>query len=223
MGIIISVTIVSCWSLLLYNSLSSGVVDFSSPVYYLRIALSTFLYTGLFITAHDSMHGTVSRNKRVNDMIGILSTFLFAGFSFNRLKKNHFLHHSNPTGITDPDFCQGSQNFFIWFGRFIYGYSSLFQIAIMAVQFNILIYLFEESNVISFWLIPSLLSSLQLFYFGTYLPHRRPEDGLNAPHYARSQKKNHFLALITCYFFGYHHEHHSSPRTPWWQLYKSVS
>ncbi|RZL43682.1 MAG: fatty acid desaturase, partial [Pedobacter sp.] len=27
--------------------------------------------------------------------------------------------------------------------------------------------------------------------------------------------------FITCYFFGYHLEHHQKPATPWWQLYKS--
>ena len=222
MGIIISIFIISCWSLLLFNNLKFGEVDISSPVFYLRIAVSTFLYTGLFITAHDSMHGTVSGNKKINNIIGIISCFLFAGFSFRSLKKNHFKHHSDPTGITDPDFCQYSQNFFIWFGRFFYGYSSFFQLAIMAIQYNFLAHFYEESGVISFWLIPSILSSLQLFYFGTYLPHRKPEEGLNAPHFARSQKRNHILALLTCYFFGYHHEHHASPRTPWWQLYKAV-
>ncbi len=222
MGIIISIIIISCWSTLMFNSLSFGIVDLSSPFFYLRILLITFLYTGLFITAHDSMHGTVSRYKIVNYVIGMLCCFLFAGFSYRKLRNNHFLHHSDPTGITDPDFSQGSQNFFIWFGRFIYGYSSLYQIAIMAILFNVLSLSFGEPNVISFWLIPSVISSLQLFYFGTYLPHRRPEEGLKAPHYARSQKKNHLIALITCYFFGYHHEHHSSPRTPWWQLYKTV-
>jgi fatty acid desaturase len=24
---------------------------------------------------------------------------------------------------------------------------------------------------------------------------------------------------LTCYFFGYHWEHHEAPGIPWWQLY----
>jgi beta-carotene ketolase (CrtW type) len=27
--------------------------------------------------------------------------------------------------------------------------------------------------------------------------------------------------MISCYFFGYHFEHHESPQTPWWRLYQS--
>ncbi|MFY8132892.1 MAG: hypothetical protein ACOVOL_06615, partial [Bacteroidia bacterium] len=36
------------------------------PLIILFIFLQTHLYTGLFITAHDAMHGTVSLNKRWN-------------------------------------------------------------------------------------------------------------------------------------------------------------
>jgi beta-carotene ketolase (CrtW type) len=75
-------------------------------------------------------------------------------------------------------------------------------------------------NLIVFWEIPAILSTLQLFYFGTYLPHRgehHPTDKFKA----KSQKLNHFLAFITCYFFGYHHEHHAYPYLPWWNLAKA--
>ena len=222
MGIIISLIIVILWALLLINSLMFAKVDLLSPYFYMRIVMMAFLYTGLFITAHDSMHGTVSRNDKINRLIGSVACFFFAGFKFRELKKKHFMHHSDPTGDTDPDFSQGSQNFFVWFGRFLKGYSGLFQLVTMAVIFNLLAFFFSEPNVISFWLVPSLISSLQLFYFGTYLPHRWPDEGLIAPHFARSQSKNHLKALLTCYFFGYHHEHHASPGTPWWKLHKLV-
>jgi beta-carotene ketolase (CrtW type) len=26
--------------------------------------------------------------------------------------------------------------------------------------------------------------------------------------------------MLSCYFFGYHYEHHESPQTPWWKLYQ---
>jgi fatty acid desaturase len=26
--------------------------------------------------------------------------------------------------------------------------------------------------------------------------------------------------LLTCYFFGYHLEHHQYPTLPWWRLYQ---
>jgi beta-carotene ketolase (CrtW type) len=44
----------------------------------------------------------------------------------------------------------------------------------------------ELVNVLAFWALPAILSSLQLFYFGTYLPHRRGEEPFPDDHQARS-------------------------------------
>jgi beta-carotene ketolase (CrtW type) len=90
----------------------------------------------------------------------------------------------------------------------------------MAVLFNVLEIWFPASKLIWFWVIPAVLSTIQLFYFGTYLPHRRPHSDEMQPHNARTLKRNHFLAMISCYFFGYHFEHHESPGIPWWKLYQ---
>jgi beta-carotene ketolase (CrtW type) len=27
--------------------------------------------------------------------------------------------------------------------------------------------------------------------------------------------------MMSCWFFGYHWEHHEHPRLPWWQLYST--
>ncbi|GJQ44209.1 MAG: hypothetical protein JETCAE03_37070 [Ignavibacteriaceae bacterium] len=67
----------------------------------------------LFITGHDAMHRTVSKYKMINDWIGRTATFLFAGMSYNRLIKNHFMHHKHPGEENDPDFNTKSQNLFI--------------------------------------------------------------------------------------------------------------
>jgi beta-carotene ketolase (CrtW type) len=75
-------------------------------------------------------------------------------------------------------------------------------------------------NLILFWELPAVLSTLQLFYFGTYLPHRGVHDKGNI-HQSRSQAKNHIWAFISCYFFGYHYEHHAYPHMPWWKLFST--
>ena len=69
-------------------------------------------------------------------------------------------------------------------------------------------------------ILATVLGTLQLFYFGTYLPHRRPDTPDMAPHHARTQPRNHLWAMLSCYFFGYHWEHHQSPGTPWWRLWR---
>jgi beta-carotene ketolase (CrtW type) len=49
------------------------------------------------------------------------------------------------------------------------------------------------------------------------MPHHGEHEN---KHQSATLKKNHFLAFITCYFFGYHFEHHDSPGTPWWKLWQ---
>jgi beta-carotene ketolase (CrtW type) len=167
------------------------------------------------------MHRLVSKNPTINKTIGYLSTFLFAALSYKKLVKNHFLHHKYPATKKDPDYCMRSQNFFIWYFTFLYRYSTLLQLLVMATVFNLLKIWFPEINIWLFWVIPAFWGSLQLFFFGTYLPHRKPHNENMAPHQARTQKKNHFWAMVSCYFFGYHYEHHDDVHVPWWQLYKT--
>lgn len=215
-GIFIGLVVIFCWFLLLVFSLSFK-VNFYNPLTYLLILVQTHLYTGLFITAHDAMHGAVSGNKNVNNFFGYCCCFLFAFNWFPRLKKKHFLHHNYVAGSEDPDFYKG--NFFSWYFSFLKNYITLIQFVLMGACFNFLMLFYPKINVILFWMIPAMLSTLQLFYFGTYLPHKGNHAEENI-HKSRSQPKNHFIAFISCYFFGYHYEHHDAPSIPWWQLYK---
>jgi beta-carotene ketolase (CrtW type) len=220
MGIIIAFIIISIWASHLFYSLLYVNVDFTNPIFYLHILLQGYLYTGLFITAHDAMHGTVSKNKIINKGFGWISTILFAGLSYDKLIKNHFKHHKNPGEEEDPDFYTKSQNFFMWWGSFLWRYTTITQLIIMAVVFNVLKIWFDEISIIVFWVVPAFLGTFQLFFFGTYLPHKYPHTENMQPHKARTQKRNHLWAMLSCYFFGYHFEHHESPGTPWWKLYK---
>jgi len=74
------------------------------------------------------------------------------------------------------------------------------------------------TNLLLFWVAPALLSTFQLFYFGTYLPHRLPAAGYDNMHRAVSSNYPVWLSLLTCFHFGYHLEHHVQPVVPWWRL-----
>jgi len=220
MGLLIATIIVLLWFGHLAYSLLFVSVNFESSFFYLHILIQTFFYTGLFITAHDAMHGTVVKNRKLNDFIGRLATTLFAFLSYKILKKKHYLHHQYPATDDDPDFSPRSNNFFVWWFIFMKNYTTWWQIVFMAVTFNVLLIWFNEIELLAFWVIPAILSTLQLFFFGTYLPHRKPFSEEMRPHNSRSLPKNHLLAMLSCYFFGYHWEHHNSPTTPWWKLYQ---
>jgi beta-carotene/zeaxanthin 4-ketolase len=220
MGIIIALLVIGFWLGHLFYILFYYSINLSSPLAYLHLLLQIYFYTGLFITAHDAMHLNITRINRVNKIIGVISSFLYAGMSYNRLIKNHFMHHKYPGTKDDPDFYTKSQNYFIWWVSFMIRYTTVVQLIIMAILFNLLKLGSPEINIWFFWVVPAILSSNQLFFFGTYLPHRKPHDYDMEPHKARTQTKNHLWAMLSCYFFGYHYEHHERPNTPWWQLYK---
>ncbi len=221
-GILIGGVVIATWAGALVFLLTLNIS--AAPIFLIApgILFQTFLYTGLFITAHDAMHGTVApRNKKLNDFIGALCVGLYAIFSFKRLRVEHRKHHANPGSEDDPDFHDGQHpGFWRWYVHFLLTYVTWMQIAGMAIVFNILERGFGIStiNLLIFWVAPSLLSTLQLFYFGTYLPHREPEEGYDNIHRARSNKFSVLWSFITCYHFGYHWEHHEYPRVPWWRL-----
>jgi beta-carotene ketolase (CrtW type) len=214
-GIFWALLIIGCWFLNLYVGINLA-LSFSNPWVYVLILLQTHLYTGLFITSHDSIHGVVStKYPKINDALGKFCTILFAFNQYEKLRTKHHMHHNHVNTEQDPDVHQG--NFFIWWFKFMWQYVTWQQVLAMAITYNILKLWFPMWNLILMWELPAILSTLQLFYFGTYLPHRGTHEEGNAQQ-SRSQSKNHMWAFISCYFFGYHYEHHAYPYLPWWKL-----
>lgn len=186
------------------------------------VLLQAFTYTGLFITAHDAMHGTLMpAHPRLNDLIGHLCVVLFALFSYQKLRTKHADHHRSPASNEDPDYHDGKHSGLLaWYIHFMLEYVTLGQILGMGVVF-VTLWLgagARPENVILFWAVPAILSTWQLFYFGTYLPHRQPSEGYTNRHRAQSNEYPPWLSFITCYHFGYHLEHHEHPFVPWWKL-----
>ncbi len=223
MGILISTTVLLLWGGHLAYVLLNITPGLANLWMYIHILVQAYLFTGLFITAHDAMHGNISLRRWVNTVYGYLASFLFAGMYYRTLRKNHGLHHKHAATADDPDFYAGSQNFFKWWIVFMWRYVTIIQLIIMAVFFNLLILIpgVNEAVALLYWALPAVLATMQLFWVGVYWPHRLPHTKAMGQHKARTQIKNHLWAMLSCYFFGYHREHHNNPRIPWWQLYKS--
>jgi beta-carotene ketolase (CrtW type) len=188
----------------------------------LLIALQCWLNVGLFIVAHDCMHGSLAPGRtRLNRAVGSLALLLYAGFSYDKLLPKHLLHHRHAGTEADPDFdADHPDRFWPWYRRFLLRYFGWREAATLTALFwfYLLVIGAEPLNAALLWGVPAILSSLQLFYFGIYLPHRSDVQPFADRHRARSSDLSHLTSLLTCFHFGYHHEHHRKPWLSWWQL-----
>ncbi|SOB88317.1 beta-carotene ketolase (CrtW type) [Sphingomonas guangdongensis] len=186
------------------------------------VAVQAWLSTGLFIIAHDCMHGSLAPGRpRLNRIVGTLCLGIYAGLSYGALLPKHHAHHAAPGTGDDPDFhAAAPRRALPWFASFVRNYYTHGQIARITVA--AIVYLLLGAtllNIVVFWAVPALLALSQLFFFGTYLPHRHDDQPFADAHNARSSTLPPLLSLVTCFHFGaYHHEHHLSPGTPWWRL-----
>lgn len=191
----------------------------------LFVMLRTQLQTGLFIVAHDAMHGLLWPNRqRCNDAIGAVLLALYAALPYRRCLHNHRRHHRLPGSTLDPDFCPRRQAGVIrWYGHFMANYLTPTQLLLLPALWAALVLLLRPStstpaaNVVLVCILPLWLSSLQLFIFGTYLPHRVQRDPSPAQHPV-SLDLPQWLSLLVCFHFGYHREHHDHPHLAWFEL-----
>ena len=189
----------------------------------LIILTQSWLGAGMFIVAHDAMHGSLAPGRpRLNFAVGQACVGAYAAFSYRKLNGSHHQHHRTPGQAEDPDFHAARPEAFApWFYSFFMRYFGRREFAIVtAVLIAYLLIGAHVANVILFWALPAIFSALQLFVFGTWLPHRH-DHGAEAfadRHNARTIPMPWIASLLTCFHFGLHHEHHLSPATPWWRL-----
>ncbi|MCM8556769.1 fatty acid desaturase [Sphingomicrobium sediminis] len=189
--------------------------------------VQTWLSVGLFIIAHDAMHGSLAPGMpAVNKGFGRLALRLYMGFSYDRLYPKHHAHHDHVGTADDPDFDPDHPTSLPrWYWTFMTRYLDWYVFWVtgtIVTIYAVTLFLvggWERAVHILFWAGPSLAASMQLFYFGTYRPHHHVEGEVFADHHnSRSNDFPVWKSLLTCFHFGYHHEHHLHPGTPWWRL-----
>lgn len=225
-GILLAITVISLWLSSLIILLSINISQLPWFLLILAVLLRAFLHTGLFITTHDAMHGTVfPQYRQFNDFIGSVTARMYVFLPYKLLLEKHQLHHHYPATEKDPDFFEdGNKNPILWYIKFMQGYLEGKQSWVVFIGMSLVFYPLllglhiPLSNLILFWLLPIFLSSIQLFYFGIFLPHRQPKDGYTNRHRAKTSNFSVFWSFLSCYHFGYHWEHHEYPHLPWYKL-----
>ena len=225
MGLVLTAGILGAWFVSLIELLRTSPHQLSWWALLLAVLIRSQLQTGLFIVAHDAMHGVLwPQRPRWNNALGTGALALYAALPYRRCRRNHRRHHSETATGNDPDFPSDRRgNVVRWYRQFMAGYLSWGQMSRLLCGWAVLWLLCRPSNpsagssVLLFCTLPLLISSLQLFVFGTYLPHRaqrwphcQPEPcSLDLPAW---------LSLLACFHFGYHREHHNNPGLSWFEL-----
>ncbi len=231
-GLRLAVLILLFWLLSLTAVVLVGPARLGWPLTLAAVLVRTLLHTGLFIVAHDAMHGLlVPQHARWNHRLGALALALYGALAYGRCRRNHGLHHQQTATSSDPDFLGDPEAGPLgWYLHFMGGYLNPLQMGLLlgewgalATALGVLLQLPWQqalARVLLGCTLPLLLSSLQLFVVGTYLPHRSERHDQLAAGAAGpiSLGWPTWLSLLACYHFGYHREHHQQPHLAWFQL-----
>ncbi len=222
-GLTLAALIVSAWTIVHVLGVFLLPATMIGPVLAVAvIAAQVWLSVGLFIVAHDCMHGTLAPGwPRANEAIGAACAALYCGFPYRALRRAHFAHHAAPGTEDDPDFhAPAPRALFAWYWAFMRAYFGWANVVFVAGVLGLEIGLLGADiwRVVLLWAVPAILSSFQLFFFGTWLPHRVADAPFADRHRARTVDLAWLPSLLTCFHFGYHHEHHIHPGVPWWAL-----
>jgi len=220
-SIFLALLVLGGWLFSLCLLLLGSSYHYSVLVFVVAILIRTFLQTGLFIVSHDAMHGNlVPGGKALNAWFGTVFLGIYGLLSYDICRENHIKHHQFCGKQDDPDVpLESLSRPLDWYLKFMYSYTSLRQLLGLVVVWGLTLLVLpgdlSESafRLACFWILPMVLSSAQLFVFGTYLPHRWVGSCAIV-----STDLPEFWSLLSCYHFGYHCEHHSNPALAWHQL-----
>jgi beta-carotene/zeaxanthin 4-ketolase len=233
-GLLVAIVIIALWLSSLGLLLFVNIDRYAALWAIAAILGRMFIQTGLFIVAHDAIHGTLLpslgasdpvANRRYNHSVGKLAVALYALLPYQKLVVNHWRHHRHPGQAGDPDFHDGVHcGLFPWYLKFMCGYLDRRQQVVLFFGIGAIFWTLHLgfhialANLLLFWILPILLSSMQLFFFGTYLPHRFSTGNSDSAHHIASNNYLPIFSFLTCYHFGYHWEHHEYPALPWYAL-----
>jgi beta-carotene ketolase (CrtW type) len=132
-GLTLAAAIVAAWAALHVYSIFFLRLEEAGAVAPILVLALCWLNVGLFIVAHDAMHGSLAPGRPgVNLWAGRLALAFYAGFSFDRLRPKHFEHHRSPGTAADPDFSAGHPSaFWPWYLAFFRQYFGWRELAVL--------------------------------------------------------------------------------------------
>ncbi len=215
-GLSLAAAIMGVWLLIHVNAVFCGCRGTSWFGILFIIAVQTWLSVGLFIVAHDAMHGSLAPFPSARQPRGrAAGAGALCRLQFRPLAPKHFAHHRHPgrpTIRTSIPIIRSADPLVHHLHPPAFRLAGVRPAGIDRGDLSDPLrgYLRQPDPVLG----DPVLSAFQLFYFGTYRPHRHDEMPFVDGHRARSEDFPDWLSLLTCFHFGHHHEHHDAPHVP---------
>lgn len=211
--------------------------------YWLAALINGVITYFFFSVVHDSSHGAISTNKRVNDFFGHIGMIFFGPLApLNFARWIHMQHHrftNDP--IKDPDHFGHIKDVFAplrWM-NFDYYYTKyfllhagpmrkkfmsrlIFQIALVVCIVAVAFAYGYGEEVVMLWLLPTRISSILFVMMFIYLPHAPFKATAQEDEYQASNIRAGYewllTPLMTCQ--NYHLVHHLYPTAPFYRMQK---
>ena len=187
----------------------------------LTIPVNACCFTGLFILAHEAIHGTlVPGFPRLGHALGRLFATVYALVDYDLLRARHHEHHAHVGTDADPDF-DGDGRLLLHGARFMRRYLRWYSVPLLALAGNALGQRGYSAAMIGAYVAPVLLSTLIVFTVGIHLVHH-PKL---VEKYARNDTQRSVCidfgrvgSALLILNFNTHWLHHARPRLSWWEL-----
>ncbi len=185
------------------------------------IPINACAFTGLFILAHEAIHGTlVPEFPAFGHVLGRLFATVYALVDYDLLRANHWEHHGHVATEKDPDF-DSSGRLFVHGFRFMRRYLRVRSILLLALAGHLLGQAGYSAAMIGAYVAPVLLSTLVVFTVGIHLVHhpvllaQRTEGDPQRSVCIDLGRVGSALVILN---FNVHWHHHAHPRLSWWEL-----
>ena len=185
------------------------------------IPLNTCVFTGLFILAHEAIHGTLfPGHPRLGHAVGRVFATVYALVDYDLLRENHRKHHACVATVGDPDF-DGEGRLLAHGVRFLRRYLRWYALPLLAASGHLVGQAGHTAAMLGAYVVPVLLSTLVVFTVGIHLVHH-PE--LLRTHAAGDPQRSVCIDLgrigsaVLILNFNVHWHHHAHPRLSWWEL-----
>ena len=210
----------------------------------MSLIISVFAAYIQFTIVHDSIHYAISKNKYINNVIGMIaSIWLGPTINWVAFKQHHLLHHRETNDPqTDPDYyCSdkgpGGPNYIIirWMTLDLYyWYLNDTKNIISTIIYEIILisgiyYVYINvgfSFMLQYWIIPSRITILILSYAFSYLPHyphitKKSDNKFKTTSYIYAPWYIKFFMSPLAFYQDYHLIHHYIPFIPFYKYHEA--